>query len=84
MIAETRSGSYSQTPYPHAVKSRKRLTLIEICIATLCMTIAAVERGWTGLPPLTIETGYGSLTPDGRSRAKTQLLKDLPDVIVAE
>ena len=84
LIADTRSRSYTRTPFPHALRSRKKLKLIEICTATLCMTIEAAARGWTGLPPLTIETGYDLLTTDGRSRAKAQLCKDLPDVIVAE
>ena len=68
---------------PRAPMTRA-LRFVEICTATMQMTVSAIKKGWTGCTPITIETNYDLLTPSGRTRGFEALKKANPDAIMAE
>ena len=79
---------YRPDNYVHTVtskattkKTRIKISMVEICTSTMQMTIQAIKRGWKGENPITIETGYDLLTPQGRNSAWQRLLKLKPDVL---
>ena len=68
------------TGYP--VVPDQSLSIMEICTATERVTQEAVSRGWTGLPPVTIESGFDLTTSRGVADAWKHLYKHRPDVLV--
>ena len=86
LIAETVKRSYSsKRAKPLKPKGPKhRYKVLEICTHTQNVTLKGIERGWHGLVPITIETGFDLYTEKGRKEGWKKLMKDLPDLIVAE
>ena len=90
--SESESDREETDPHLHAIqlvskrqmKPKRRYRMIEICTATMQMTVRAVKKGWHGCPPITIETGFDLLTKDGREKGFARLKRENPDVIVAE
>ena len=62
--SESESDREETDPHLHAIqlvskckmKPKRRYRMIEICTATMQMTVRAVKKGWHGCPPITIET----------------------------
>ena len=65
-----------------AEKVRRRYSIMEICTWTMMVTIVAASRGWETWQPITIESGYDLTTDAGVARAKNDINKACPDVIV--
>ena len=57
-------------------------SMMEICTATERVTKEAVQRGWSGLPPISIEYGFDLKTSSGVQKAWKHLYKRKPDVVV--
>ena len=64
------------------IKTKRRLSIMEICTWTMMVTSIAIQRGWETWQPITIESGYDLTTNKGIEMAKIDIEKANPDVIV--
>ena len=76
--------SHTPDPPPMAQCKGYGRKIIEICTLTMRLTTRARNRGWHGLDPITLETGFDLLTESGRQKAFRHLVNVDPDVIVGE
>ncbi|MED5528102.1 MAG: hypothetical protein VYC81_05540, partial [Actinomycetota bacterium] len=60
----------------------RRPRILEICTWTCMLTSVAVERGWSGFSPISLETGYDLTTTRGRTDAWGYLNRVDPDLVV--
>ena len=58
------------------------ISIMEICTATGRVTQEATNRGWKGLPSVTLETGFDLTTKTGIAKAWEHIYRFRPDVIV--
>ena len=62
--------------------SNQSLSVLEVCTATERVAKEAVSRRRTGLPLITIESGFDLTTAKGVAQAWKHLYKHRPDVLI--
>ena len=84
--AQTLHGAFAQDGRDRRGNPKKprRPRMIEICTWTCMVTCVAIERGWDGYEPITIENGFDLRSATGQRDAWQYMERVDPDVAVCE
>jgi len=69
--------------YRRRRKLARPLRIVEVCASIIRTTSCALKKGWRGMMPVTIETGFDLLTVSGGDKGRKHLVDNDPGVIVA-